>query len=246
MQYLTGQLVVSYRTINRFFVSQDMDNLIRDLFIELNLRLKMEELVTLNCLYNDGAKIEANVNKYTFVWKKTTEKFSGKLQENMCSYFQDEINLLVQEDIVLNEQETITSDQLAEFSQLLEEELQTVDQEIEENPVKGKDSRKDKRHKLKKVLRKGRDNFSVRAEKYDSYQNTFEGSNSFSKTDADATFMRMKERNSLGRDYFFTSLRTKKQVTCKMVNSRQVTIFKSSLKTSLFFTTTSFLIQPIC
>ena len=42
MQYLTGQLVVSYRTINRFRVSEGMEELIRNLFIDLNLRLKME------------------------------------------------------------------------------------------------------------------------------------------------------------------------------------------------------------
>lgn len=40
MQYLTGQLVVSYRTINRFRVAEGMEELIRDLFIDLNLRLK--------------------------------------------------------------------------------------------------------------------------------------------------------------------------------------------------------------
>ena len=67
MQYLTGQLLVSYRTINRFRVAEGMEELIRDLFIDLNLRLKMEELVTLDCLFIDGTKIEANANKYSFV-----------------------------------------------------------------------------------------------------------------------------------------------------------------------------------
>ncbi|RCW16307.1 DDE transposase, partial [Streptococcus gallolyticus] len=47
MQYLTGQLVVSYRTINRFRVAEGMEKLIRDLFIAFSLQLKMEELVTL-------------------------------------------------------------------------------------------------------------------------------------------------------------------------------------------------------
>ncbi len=47
MQYLTGQLLVSYHTVNRFRVAVGMENLIRDLFIDLNLRLKLEEFVTL-------------------------------------------------------------------------------------------------------------------------------------------------------------------------------------------------------
>ncbi len=88
-------MVVSYRTINRFRVAEGMEDLIRDLFIDLNLRLKVEELVTLDCLFIDGTKIEANANKYSFVWKKTTEKFSAKLQEQIQVYFQEEITPLL-------------------------------------------------------------------------------------------------------------------------------------------------------
>ncbi|WP_019789354.1 transposase, partial [Streptococcus sobrinus] len=193
MQYLTGQLVVSYRTINRFRVAEGMEELIRELFIDLNLRLKMEELVTLDCLFIDGTKIEANANKYSFVWKKATEKFSAKLQEQMQVYFQEEITPLIHQAIELDTQEPISSEQLTEFAQLLEEELAELSHDIKETPVKGEDERKTKRRKLKKVLRKVRDDFSVRTEKYENYQETFEGRNSFSKTDPDATFMRMKE-----------------------------------------------------
>ena len=193
MQYLTGQLVVSYRTINRFRVAEGMEELIRDLFIDLNLRLKMEELVTLDCLFIDGTKIEANANKYSFVWKKATDKFSAKLQEQIQVYFQEEITPLIHQAIELDTQEPISSEQLTEFAQLLEEELAELSHDIEETPVKGEDERKTKRRKLKKVLRKVKDDFSLRTEKYENYQETFEGRNSFSKTDTDATFMRMKE-----------------------------------------------------
>ena len=193
MQYLTGQLIVSYRTINRFRVAAGMENLIRDLFIDLNLRLKMEELVTLDCLFIDGTKIEANANKYSFVWKKATDKFSAKLQEQIQVYFQEEITPLIHQAIMLDDEEPITSEQLTEFAQVLEKELAKLSQDIEGEPVKGKDDRKAQCRKLKKVLRKVKDDFSVRAEKYERYQDTFEGRNSFSKTDTDATFMRMKE-----------------------------------------------------
>lgn len=43
----------------------------------------MEKLVTLDRLFIDGNKIEANANKYSFVWKKATDKFSAKLQEQI-------------------------------------------------------------------------------------------------------------------------------------------------------------------
>lgn len=120
MQYLTGQLVVSYRTINRFRVAEGMEEIIRNLFIDVNLRLKMEELVTLDCLFIDGTKIEADANKYSFVWEKAADKFSAKLQEQIQIYFQEEITPLIHQAIKLDEEETISSEQLLAFAQVLE------------------------------------------------------------------------------------------------------------------------------
>ena len=60
-----------------------MEDFLRNLFIDLNLRLKMEEFVTLYCLFIDGTKIEANANKYSFVQRKAMDKFSVKLQEQI-------------------------------------------------------------------------------------------------------------------------------------------------------------------
>ena len=86
---------------------------------------------------------------------------------------------------------------------------------MEEAPIKGKDERKAKRRKLRKVLRKVKDDFSVRAEKYETYQETVEGRNSFSKTNPDATFMRMKDDH---------------------MGSNQATTYKSPPKTSSCYT----------
>ena len=103
---------------------------------------------------------------------------------------------------------------MIEFAQVLEEELKKLNQDIEETPVKGKDERKTQRRKLKKVLRKVKDDYSVRAEKYENYQETIEGPNSFSKTDTDATFMRMKEdymKNGQLKDAYNLQIATENQ-----------------------------------
>lgn len=34
-------------------------------------------------IFIDGIKIEANANKYTFVWKKAIDKFGNKLQDKI-------------------------------------------------------------------------------------------------------------------------------------------------------------------
>lgn len=55
--------------------------------------------------------------------------------------------------------------------------------------VSGKGRRKSKLQKYVESL----NDFIEKQSKYDSYNNIFNGRNSFSKTDNDATFMRMKE-----------------------------------------------------
>lgn len=111
----------------------------------------------------------------------------------MQVYFQEEIPPYPIRRLRWMKNSPFPQNKLTRFAHLLEEELEKLNQDIEEVPVKGKDERKTQRRKLKKVLRKVKDDFSVRAEKYESYQEIFEGRNSFSKTDTDATFMRMKE-----------------------------------------------------
>ncbi len=50
-----------------------------------------EEHVDLQHIYIDGSKFEANANKYTWVWKKATEKFRYKLYEKITTEI-EEIN----------------------------------------------------------------------------------------------------------------------------------------------------------
>ena len=60
------------------------------------------------------------------MWKKATDKFSAKLQEQIQVYFQEEITPLIYQAIKLDEEEPISSEQLLEFAQVLEEELEKL------------------------------------------------------------------------------------------------------------------------
>jgi len=42
-----------------------------------------------DAIFIDGTKIEANANKYTFVWKKATTKNLEKLLDKLASFFQE-------------------------------------------------------------------------------------------------------------------------------------------------------------
>lgn len=59
-----------------------MDNLIKSLFINFRLQLIDQGLIDNEAIFIDGTKIEANANKYTFVFKKAVKNYDKKLMDN--------------------------------------------------------------------------------------------------------------------------------------------------------------------
>lgn len=192
MVWLSGHQIVSYRTINRFRSSETCAFFLEDLFVRFTVKLKMEKVITLDHLFIDGTKIEANANKYSFVWKKAIDRYETRLHEKAVAYYEEEIKPEIHRQIEIDEEEGLAED-LKEVSRLLQDEIAQLDTAIEETPVKGRDERKQKRRRFKKYYRKITTDFMARKEKYRAYQALFEGRNSFSRTDTDATFMRMKD-----------------------------------------------------
>lgn len=78
--WLSGHQTPDFRTINRFR-SDHMKEIIYETFFAIVDLLYQEGLVKLEDYYLDGTKIEANANKYTFVWKRSTLKYDQKLDE---------------------------------------------------------------------------------------------------------------------------------------------------------------------
>ena len=193
MQWLVAQQVISYRTINRFRSSDKCSTLLENIFIEFTIKLKLERLVTLDNYFIDGTKIEANANKYTFVWKKATERYSARLKETARKYYFEEIQPMVDAGIQYDEELELDELMLQEITELVEEEISRLNDEIEQTSVKGPDVRKQKHRRLKKHHRKVSQDFLARTQKYKKQFETFDGRNSYSRTDTDATFMRMKD-----------------------------------------------------
>ncbi len=77
-----GAKVPDHNTIARFR-SARLKDIIDNLFNQVILLLKDYDELSCENLFVDGTKIEANANKYTFVWKKTILKNQSKLQDKM-------------------------------------------------------------------------------------------------------------------------------------------------------------------
>src|SRR5690554_315832 len=81
MMWLAQGYEPSYRTINRFRVHPDVQEILRECFVQFRCQLVEEKLIDEEAIFIDGTKIEANANKYTFVWRKSIENYSAKLIE---------------------------------------------------------------------------------------------------------------------------------------------------------------------
>ena len=92
--YLMDHEVPSYRTFG-YFINEILSDSIEKLFYDINQKIFEKEHTDLQHLYIDGSKFEANANKYSWVWKKATEKSRYRLFEKITSLFQ-EINLELQ------------------------------------------------------------------------------------------------------------------------------------------------------
>lgn len=196
MKWLIGDydLVPSYRTINRFRVSTTMAVFIKQAFIQFRELVRQAGLVNDDALFIDGTKLLADANKYTFVWKKSITKYNKKLAEKTRALYdeliQNEVDLAIDQ-----ERDTATNvDQMKIVANQVNDKIAQLDQTIEtEKPQPGGSPAKQQRRHLKKFQRQLEKDFIPRKTNYDDALATFGDRNSYSKTDHDATFMRMKE-----------------------------------------------------
>ena len=182
MWLLQGQKAPDHNTIARFR-SERLEECIDNLFNQLIIRLGEMQEIRFENIFIDGTKIEANANKYTFVWKKATDKFENKLQEKIKVILEA---LPIDLDIKISKVKgKVTVDYISKII----DKLNYLKEKHSIEFVYGKGKRKSKLQKYLEELQ----NFIEKQSKYDEYNGIFNGRNSFSKTDKDATFMHMKE-----------------------------------------------------
>ncbi|QJI70808.1 transposase [Staphylococcus haemolyticus] len=75
MMWLSQNQKPSYKTINRFRVNPKVDALLESLFIQFYSQCVKKNLIDDKAIFIDGTKIEANANRYTFVWKKSIQRY---------------------------------------------------------------------------------------------------------------------------------------------------------------------------
>jgi len=182
--WISGNSSPDFRTINRFR-GEVMRGIMEQVFASVLELLIEEGYVKLEHYFLDGTKIEANANRYSWVWAKSTRRYKQKLQENVKELL-DQIEQVNEEE---NEEYGDRDlDELGEDGPIdaekLEKKIQELNELLKEDP--------EDKH-LAKAMKKMQGDYLPRLKKYEEQESKFQGRNSYSKTDEGATFMRMKE-----------------------------------------------------
>jgi len=172
MWLLEGQKAPDHNTI-ACFRSGRLGDAIEELFTQFIEMLHSIGEIAFENIFVDGTKIEACANKYSFVWKKTTVKNEEKLQVKVHKL----LNLLgcPKPDGKIS----------VEHMQAIKNELVHRQAELGIEFVAGKGKHKTQLQRDIEAL----EEYIEKQSQYDRYNSLFDGRNSFSKTDTDATFM---------------------------------------------------------
>ena len=189
--YLMDYARPSYHCFS-YFINEEIAESIEEIVKAVMDYIISEDQVDLEHLYIDGSKFEANANKYTFVWKKGVEKSRYKLYEKINRELEAVNDELVATGMKVETNPEYTPDSL---ERILNHYAFAV--RIDKTTFvhgKGKHKTKEQRHfeTLESYLRKLR-------EYVKKIQICGPNRNSYSKTDRDATFMRIK-KDYMGND----------------------------------------------
>ena len=88
MWLLQGFKAADHNTISRFRTGR-LEPILDDLFNQFITKLYENNEIEFKNLFIDGTKIEANANKYTFVWKKSVSKNEIKLGESLPAKYKN-------------------------------------------------------------------------------------------------------------------------------------------------------------
>ncbi len=174
--WLAGMQRPDFRTIN-YYRGKRLKEGFDAVFTQVVELLHEEGFVSLKVQYIDGTKIESVANKYTFVWRGSVEKYDARLKAKTEALLSQ-----IEQRHIIENQENPVSEELAA------EDVAKRVERIRSKVDAGKLSKEER-----KTIKQIETDAVPRMNRYMEQLATMGERNSYSKTDPDATFMRMKE-----------------------------------------------------
>ncbi len=176
--WLSGGSKPDHNTINDFR-GKRLKGYLKKIFNQVVLLLVEQGAISLKDIYVDGTKIEANANRYTFVWGKSIKTHKVRIQKQLKELWSYVEKVYKEEQLVPN-----TPDFEAIDAKAVEVTINHINEAL-----KGKAIDK----KIKQKLNYAKKHWPENLSKYEKQEAILKERNSYSKTDPDATFMRMKD-----------------------------------------------------
>ena len=178
--WLSGMSTPDHNTINRFRGTRLAEPL-KKIFVQVAELLAAEGLLSIKELYTDGTKIEANANRYTFVWGNAIKTNKEKMKQQLV------VILKHADGVAASESDDTDPDGFNIITkEKLQETIANIDASLKDKP--------DVPNKIKQKLNYAKKHWPDALDRYEAQEKIMgEGRRSYSKTDTDATFMRMKE-----------------------------------------------------
>src|SRR5690606_3842871 len=157
-----------HNTINRFR-SERLKDVLKTVFSQVVLLLSEAGHLSLKEIYTDGTKIEAQANRYTFVWGNAIKTSKSKMEEQLKGLWS------YAERVAAEELKDEAPETFAPVSpEHVKETIQKIDRALE-----GKVISKKKRQQLNYAKK----NWPANVEKYSKQEEILGKRNSYSKTD---------------------------------------------------------------
>ena len=176
MWILCGKKVPDHTRIARF-IQRISGEILEDLFYQIVHLLKEDGEIEYAHLFVDGTKIEANANRYTYVYRGTVEKALEKLEATQSAF--------------VKQLRTVYAFELADIEKP-KKVLETLEQMARKQELTFVHGAGKKKPTLQKQIEKLRE-MQEKEAKYQENKRIMGSRNSYSKTDTSATFMRMKD-----------------------------------------------------
>lgn len=180
--WISGMSQPDHNTINRFR-SNRLKGVLKKVFGQVVELLVAEGLVSLKEVYVDGTKIESKANRYTFVWGKSIKASRERIKKQLEELWQYTQGIAQEE---LKDPSPMRFEEID--AQKVSDTVNKINEALKDKPVSKKVSQK---------LKYAEKHWPKNLQKYEDQEKILQGRNSYSKTDPDATFMRMKEDHML-------------------------------------------------
>jgi transposase len=178
--WLSGMSTPDHNTIARFR-SERLAGELQQIFTRVAELLIAEGLLNIKELYHDGTKIEASANRYTFVWGKAIKTSKERIRKQLSEVWQYAKGVAATE----LDDDSDPSGFPTIDAEKVEQTIDKINDALQDKPV---------RKEIRQKLGYAKKNWPQNLKKYEAQEKLMgEGRTSYSKTDTDATFMRMKE-----------------------------------------------------